>query len=167
MENVEQVQNAQRLPVVISAGCGTAKLSPEAPYERYVDIHGVTHKGTKAGEVFADYPPPPSPYQQGRLSWPGLGKHFVNGCPGGAVAYIGCNTGGQPWGITLVEGFTQAWARSKSPRLGDCWVSAIFYYYDKERLATLKPNKSWEPNAIFHQAMRYMVYGDPSLRLPH
>jgi hypothetical protein len=166
MKHLDQIKNATRLPVIISAGCSTAKLTPEAPYDRYVDIHGIDHKGTNSGEVFKNYPPPPAPYQQGRLNWPGLGKQFVNGGPNGAVAYIGCNTGGQPWAITLVEGFTAAWVRGNNSRLGDCWVEAIGYYYDKEHLASLKPNKSWEPNAIFHQAMKYMVYGDPSLRLP-
>jgi hypothetical protein len=65
-----------------------------------------------------------------------------------------------------MEGFVNAWAGGKGSRLGDCWVNAIDYYYNKEHLAKLKPTRSWYPPSIFYQAMKYMVYGDPSLRLP-
>jgi hypothetical protein len=50
--------------------------------------------------------------------------------------------------------------------LGDCWVGAVRYYYDKEKLATLKPNADWYPPSIFFQGMKYMLFGDPSLQLP-
>ena len=86
--------------------------------------------------------------------------------PTGAVAYIGCNTGSQPCGLTLVEGFVTALAEAKEPRLGDCWASAIRHYFDKEHLATLKPNADWYPPSIFFQGMKFMLFGDPSLRLP-
>src|SRR5213075_2498289 len=48
----------------------------------------------------------------------------------GAAAYIGCNTGSQPAGLTLMEGFVDALARGEQQRvaerrtemvrLGDC-----------------------------------------------
>jgi hypothetical protein len=83
----------------------------------------------------------------------------------GAVAYIGCDTGSQPCALTLVEGFVNAVAETKVPRLGDCWSAAIKHYYDQEHLATLKPNGDWYPPSIFFQGMKFMVFGDPSLRL--
>ena len=43
----------------------------------------------------------------------------------GAVAYIGCNTGGQPCGVTLLEGFVQALHDLPQPTLGECWTRAI------------------------------------------
>jgi hypothetical protein len=46
-------------------------------------------------------------------------------------------------------------------------MQAVSYYYDLEGLATIKPNADWYPASIFFQAMKYMVYGDPSLKLPH
>jgi len=46
-------------------------------------------------------------------------------------------------------------------------MRTVSYYYDQEHLATLKPNADWYPPSIFFQAMKYMVYGDPSLKLPH
>ncbi len=166
IKGLGQIKNGKRLPVIISAGCSTGRFTTEPPYEGYLDIRGVEHKGTRGGELFADYPTPPAAYQRGRFNPPGLGKQLVNAGPNGAIAYIGCNTGSQPCALTLVEGFVNAWVGGKGSRLGDCWVNAIDYYYDKERLAKLKPTRSWYPPSIFFQAMKYMVYGDPSLRLP-
>jgi hypothetical protein len=82
------------------------------------------------------------------------------------VAYIGCNTGSQPCGLTLVDGFVNALAEAKEPRLGDCWASAIRHYFSKEHLAILKPNDDWYPPSIFFQGMKFMLFGDPSLRMP-
>ena len=84
----------------------------------------------------------------------------------GAVAYIGCNTGSQPSGLSLVEGFVSSVANRGEPRLGDCWMDAIRFYFEKEKLADLKPNAASYPPNVFFQGMKFMVFGDPSLRLP-
>jgi hypothetical protein len=165
--NLRLVKNASYLPVMMSIGCNTAQFCALAPYEAYVDISGVEHKGTYAGEVFKAPPPPPAVYQKGRYNSFGLGKQLLRGGPNGAVAYIGCNTGGQPCGLALMDGFVKSWGSQPSARLGDCWMQAVSYYYDQERLATIKPDAGWYPPSIFFQAMKYMVYGDPSLKLPH
>ena len=81
----------------------------------------------------------------------------------GAVAYIGCNTGSQPCALTLLDGFMIALRKAAHPRVGDCWASAISYYYDKEGLARLTPNDDWYPPAIFFQGMKFMLFGDPTL----
>lgn len=161
-----KIKNAAHLPVMISAGCSTARFATLPPYEPYVDVHGIKHKGTDAGEVFHGPPPAPAPYQKGRFSSIGLGRQFVRGGLDGAVAYYGCDTGGQPCGITLLEGFVRSWSHSPQPRLGDCWMGAVHYYYDREKLATLKPTADWYPPSIFFQGMKYMLFGDPCLELP-
>ncbi len=70
----------------------------------------------------------------------GLGERMVRDGPNGAVAYIGCNTGGQPCGMTLLDGFVAALADLPEPTLGDCWVRAVDHYYEAEHLATITPN---------------------------
>lgn len=165
--DLRRIRNAARLPVVISAGCSTAHFSPLPPYEPYVDMRGVEHAGSDHGEVFTGPPPPPSPYQRGRFNPTGLGEEFLKLGPNGGVAYIGCNTGSQPCGLTLVEGFVGAVAGAAGqPRLGDCWTSAIRHFFEKQNLATLKPDAGWYPPSIFFQGMKFMVFGDPSLPLP-
>ena len=163
--DLDQLTNAAALPVLISAGCSTAYFTTLPPYEPYLDADGAEHIGSDQGEVFASPPVPPSPYQS-KFNPTGLGEQLLKRSANGAVAYIGCNTGSQPSGLTLVEGFVSAVSRRKSPRLGDCWNEAIHYYYDRENLATLKPNAAWYPPSVFFQGMKFMVFGDPSMRLP-
>jgi hypothetical protein len=165
LKHLPRVKNADRLPVMVSAGCSTARFATLPPYEAYVDGKGEEHRGTNGGEVFTEPPPPPACYQKGRYNMTGLGEQLLKGGPDGAVAYIGCNTGSQPCGLTLVEGFVQAVAREKEPRLGDCWAQAVAHYYDKERLASIVPNDDWYPASIFFQGMKFMLFGDPTLRL--
>jgi hypothetical protein len=167
LRQLRQLTNADHLPVIMSAGCSTGRFVALPPYEPYVDVSGVKHKGTSAGEVFDAPPPPPAVYQKGRCNPVGLGERFVRRGPNGAVAYIGCSTGSQPCGLTLLKGFAKTWGQSHSARLGDCWMGAVSYYYDQQLLATIKPDRTWYPPSIFFQAMKFMFYGDPSLRLPH
>ena len=117
------------------------------------------------GEIFTSPPPPPAPYQKGKINPPGLGEILLRQSSNGTVAYIGCNTGAQSCTMTLQEGFVKAFEESEEPTLGDCWKSAVSYYYDKENLATIVPNEDWYPASISFQAMKFMVYGDPSLRM--
>ena len=150
---------------MISAGCSTAYFAPLPPYGAYVDVNGKEHAGTDAGEVFRP-PPPPSPYQKDRFNPTGLGEHLLKDGPNGAVVYIGCNTGGQPCGVTLVEGFLIA-LRSRSGRWSaTAGRGGVRCYYDKEGLEKLKPNSDWYPPSIFFQGMKYMFFGDPTLPFP-
>lgn len=79
---------------------------------------------------------------------------------------IGCNTGSQPCGLTLLEGFVLGLGEVDEPRLGDCWNHAIRHYHRKERLSEIAPTESWYPASIYFQGMKFMLFGDPSLLLP-
>lgn len=161
--SLAKLKNADRLPVMMSAGCSTARFATLPPYEAYVDVAGVEHKGTNHGEEFKEPPPPPAPYQKGAHNPTGLGEQLLRAGPNGAVAYIGCNTGSQPCGVTLIEGFVGA--LPKSARLGDAWAEAVAFYFEREKLAELKPNDDWYPPSIFFQGMKFMLFGDPTLEV--
>lgn len=165
LNDLKDVKNADRLPIMISAGCGTGVCTAQAPYEGYTDAAGIEHNGTNGGEVFTEPPPPPACYQHGKNNTSSMGEQMLRRCADGAVAYIGCNTGGQPCAVTLVKGFINSIAKSDQPvvRLGDCWNTAVRYYIEAEHLAELKPTESWYPPSVFYQPMKYMVFGDPSL----
>lgn len=165
IKDLPRMTNTAHLPVMISIGCSTARFATLPPYEPYIDVNGNSHAGSDHGEIFTNPPPPPACYFKGRYNPPGLGKELVKAGDNGAVAYIGCNTGAQPCALTLLEGFITAFGESSQPRLGDCWNRAVSFYYDKEHLATLKPNDDWYPPSIFFQGMKFMLYGDPSLAL--
>jgi hypothetical protein len=176
VRGLKQVGNAGFAPVLMSAGCSTARFATLPPYESYTDAAGHEHKGTNDGEVFTEPPPPPACYQKGPHNMTGLGEQLLRAGESGAAAYIGCNTGSQPCGMTLMEGLVEALAQAEAkreqnhetalPTLGDCWSSAINYYYDHQHLATLKPNDDWYPPSIFFQGMKYMMFGDPTLQMP-
>jgi hypothetical protein len=166
LRDLDAITNSSRLPVILSVGCSTAYFAPLPPYGAYVDVDGKEHEGTDNHETFGSPPPPPAPYQRGRFNPTGLGEQLLKRGPNGAVAYIGCNTGSQPCALTLADGFVRALADAKEPRLGDCWASAIRFYFEHEHLATLKPNDDWYPPSIFFQGMKFMLFGDPSLRMP-
>lgn len=166
VDSIAGLRNGGKLPVIFSAGCSTARFATLPPYEAYEDIHGVEHAGTNAGEVFDAPPPPPACYARGKFNRTGLGERLVRDNDAGAVAYIGCNTGSQPCGLTLLDGFVQTLSTQESPTLGDCWIGAVTHYYDAEHLETLAPNDDWYPASIFFQGMKFMVFGDPALRLP-
>lgn len=166
VQSLKKVQNAGHLPVVLSAGCSTARFATLPPYEAYVDVNGRPHVGTDAGEVFDAPPPPPSCYATGPYNKTGLGEQLVVGGPNGAIAYIGCNTGSQPCGVTLLEGFAGAVGKvGGKGTIGECWMEAVSYYFEREGLATLKPSPDWYPASIFFQEMKFMCFGDPSLRV--
>ena len=160
-----KLTNTERLPVVFSAGCSTAYFAALAPYDGYLDAAGHEHAGSDHGEIFTAPPPPAANYQTGIYNKTGLGEELVRQPHGGAVAYLGCNTGSQPCGLTLQRGFIEALAQTPQIRLGDAWVEAIRYYHEHERLAELKPDAGWYPPSIFFQAMKFMLFGDPSLSL--
>jgi hypothetical protein len=163
VSNLPQIDNADRLAVVMSAGCSTARFAPLPPYEAYEDIQGRTHAGTDAGEVFDAPPPPPACYARGDYNRTGLGEQMLVAGPGGAVAYIGCNTGSQPCALTLVQGFAEAAGSLDNPSLGACWKHALATYFEREHLDTIEPTESWYPASIFFQGMKFMLFGDPSL----
>jgi hypothetical protein len=167
LRDLDAITNSSRLPVILSVGCSTAYFAPLPPYGAYVDVDGKEHDGTDNHETFSSPPPPPAPYQRGRFNPTGLGEQLLKRSTNGAVAYIGCNTGSQPCALTLADGFVRALADAKEPRLGDCWASAIRFYFEHEHLATLKPNDDWYPPSIFFQGMKFMLFGDPSLRMPN
>lgn len=163
LRGLDRLKNADRLPVMISAGCSTARLATLPPYEPYLDVHGQEHTGSNAGEVFTSPPPPPAAYQKGKFNPTGLGEQLLRRGPNGAVAYIGCNTGSQPCGLTLLDGFSASLAKPQNARLGDAWAGAIACYYDNEHLEKLVPDAGWYPPSIFFQGMKFMLFGDPTL----
>jgi hypothetical protein len=167
VKSIVKFPKSPRLPVVLSAGCSTARFTVLPPYEPYLDASFAEHKGTNAGEVFADPPPAPFVYQGGLYSRDGFGEALLRAPAGGAVAYFGCNTGSQPCGLTLLEGFVQGLTRAAGAdaRLGDLWRGAVDHYVEKERLFDLKPDAGWYPPSIFFQGMKFMLFGDPALRV--
>jgi hypothetical protein len=157
------IHNGDRLPVVISIGCSTAYFAPLGPNEPYVDTTGRAHPGEAHKEIFSGPPPPPSPYQPGKLSKDSLGKQLLEDGPSGAVAYIGSDMVAQPMAMTLLEGFMQSLRTSPDPHVGDLWSAAVRHYDEALGLEHLAADGDWVKPATFAQAMKFNLFGDPSL----
>ncbi|MBL8694062.1 MAG: hypothetical protein JNJ88_08195 [Planctomycetes bacterium] len=160
--SIEKLQNSEMLPIVLSAGCSTARFATLPPYEGYRDVLGAEHPGSNHGERFSAPPPPPAPYQRGKFNPSGFGEQLLRKGDGGAVAYFGCNTGSQPCGLTLVDGMVRGLA-TEGATLGDAWRDAIRHYFATEQLAALAPDDGWYPPSIFFQGMKFILFGDPCL----
>jgi hypothetical protein len=163
--SIALLKNADRLPVMISIGCSTAYFTPLGPNEAYIDVSGKEHPGEANKETFTGPPPPPSPYQKGKIVHQSLGKKILEAGPNGAVAYIGSDMVAQPPALGLLDAFITAMRTSYQPRVGDCWSFAINRYHDDQNIAKLKTDGDWVIPATFMQPMKFNLFGDPSLPL--
>lgn len=166
-----------KLPIALSVGCGTAQFAVQPPYETYVDAHGGTHAGINNGEL---WPTPPTLPQPASLqtdihdSFPEfmLVRHPYKG----AIAYVGCVTGAQAWSKYLDEFFFQVY--EEGVKLGDMWTNMVTEYCDASKTisgyslgpigrgeSTKKSGGDWFKVAGYHQPMKFMLFGDPSLRV--
>ncbi len=164
VDQLKALQNATLPPVMFSNGCDTARFAPLSPVEPYVDMRGKQIPGISDSKDYKANPAPPGNYQRGKFNT-SLGVEFVRSQKGG-VAYIGCCAGSQGGiAMPLMDGFIEYVSQRDKPRLGDAWNGGIIKYYNVTGLATIQP-KDWVQVATFHQAMKFQLFGDPSLRLP-
>ena len=167
VNDLRRIKNADHLPVMMSIGCNTAQFCALAPYESYLDVNGVEHKGTYAGEVFKFRAAAARCVSKGAAQFGRFGQATRWRRSEWRRGVHRLQHGRATLRLALMDNFAKSWGNNPSARLGDCWMEAVSNYYEQEHLATIKPNADWYPPSIFFQAMKYMVYGDPSLRLPH
>ncbi|HTF90080.1 MAG TPA: C25 family cysteine peptidase [Planctomycetota bacterium] len=164
--NTERLALASAPPAVfLSIGCSTAHFVNEPPYQAYLDEAGIPHRGTNAGEQFTSPPPPPHWLQPGAFDSTGFGAELVRSPTGGALVYIGCDTGAQPCALSLLDAFQAALRTDAAPRVGDAWRLAQAQYVEREKLFALTPTDDWYPPSIFFQGMKFVFLGDPTLPL--
>ncbi len=148
--------------ICFAGACGTAKFTTEAPYEPYTDINGDEHIGTDNGEIFVDVPPQPACLQI--TNNPGcLMEQFLVETPIGAIAYIGCVTGAQPFCRDLDFYFYEGY--SPECYLGEMYNYMINQYYIKYPVPDSIPSPDWTVVAMVHQPWKFPLFGDPSLRV--
>ena len=73
VQSFDRLHNADRLPVMISAGCSTAICGALGPYQAYIDVNGQEHEGTDQGEVFRDAAASPGCLSDGTIQSHRLG----------------------------------------------------------------------------------------------
>lgn len=152
-------------PFLFSIGCSTAVIATEPPYGAYFDVDGTLQKGTNAGQVFTDFPPPPAPIQRDACNATSVSEEAVRRADGGAIGVIGCVSGSQPCAHTLLDGFVDAMAENPTAPAGRWWTTALARYVRDEKLMELTPTDGWYPPSVFFQGMKFVYLGDPTVRL--
>jgi len=161
--NILGLTNSSKLPVVFASACSTAEFATQAPYDGYKDINGANHIGTNAGEVFNNTPPQPNCIQVNHNP-ESIGEYLTVKYNTGAIGYVGCATGAQPWSRDLSKFFFEAY-RYGQEFLGGMWNYMIQKFYETRVLPAVITNPDWTKVAEFHQPWKFILFGDPSLRV--
>jgi hypothetical protein len=164
VKDFARVENAKQLPIVFSGGCGTATFTAYPPGGPYTDINGVHHPGGEFGEVFTGTPPPPAPIQTAD-NLDGMMEFSLVQTPNGVVVYVGAVTGAQFPAMFDVNQLFFEGIVNAGPRAGDAWNYAIRKYYQIHTFETEYNHVDWYILAEFHQMWKFMLFGDPSLRI--
>ncbi len=170
---VLDLTNREQLPVVFAAACYTAQFHTlEGKY--------LSKDGREPPENGWPSPAPePAALQPENYDVNSCAEHLTVRRPVGAIAYIGSYTGSQGWGLDLAKNFFESYdnlASSSEPViLGDMWNQALINYYYENVLdiATgecltsghYSDDGYWIPQTIYHHMRKFMLFGDPSLRL--
>jgi len=173
--SIPDLHNENMLPVIFAAACYTAQFHTREG--QYLSIDG----RDPPGQIWPSPAPEPAAIQPPRYDTSSCAEHLLFRSSAGAIAYIGCYTGSQSWALILAKKFFAAYDHlsdiSPDPViLGDMWNQALVdYYYDQIKnpvtgeCLTERVNASgslyWIPSTIYHHIRKYMLYGDPSLRL--
>jgi hypothetical protein len=163
VSNLSALTNSDNLPLVFASACDTSQFTTQPPYSQYTDINGVVNQGTNNGEFFHSTPPQPACIQT-VLNPESLGESMTVKYGTGAIGYVGCVTGAQPWSRDLNKYFFEAY-RYGHETLGGMWNYMIQRYYELHVLPEIISNPDWTKVAEFHQPWKFFLFGDPSLRV--
>ena len=78
---------------------------------------------------------------------------------------LGCATGSQPCAHTLLDGFAAFIAEHPDAAVGAAWSHAVARYVEAEHLRELKPTADWYLASIYFQPMKFVLLGDPTVRM--
>lgn len=181
---LQNLNNAHRLPVVFSGACDTGMFARMAPFDLYRDIAGQGHCGTDQGELLppGPYPhtnvPRPACVQDGQMACnnstytfdrPCVAETFIFGNPTGstgAIAYLGERTGGQATIVDLDRKFFEAYKQGRDI-LGYMWTYMLEQYYAQHKLANShtwwRDPSQWRVGHTFDEPQKLVLFGDPSL----
>ena len=161
ISNIPQLTNADRLPIMVASACDTAEFAVLPPYSAYIDINNIGHKGSAQGELFTSPPPQPSCLQILNDPDNDLATHLTVRTDAGVVAYLGGVTGMQM--CEPLEYFFQG--LPKYATIGEAWQWMIRHFYEVYGLPGSLNQPDWLAVAHMHQPWKFMLFGDPSLRV--
>jgi len=162
-DTLADLHNPGRRPVVLASGCNTAKFIHWN--DCYMDVQGNLPR-TPGGQIdrdngWTDPRPEPAAIQPSTVDSESMAEHFLVDSMSGAVGFIGAHSGTNVAGLDLCRLFPEAWDRGHR-RLGDMWNDALTRFINTYLYAGHTYAK--DPFQS-HHIHKYLLFGDPSLRL--
>jgi hypothetical protein len=159
--NIPQLTNVNRTPIMVASACSTGEFATLPPYSSYVDINNMSHKGSNNGERFTSPPPQPACLQTLNDPDNDLATNLTVRTDAGVVAYLGGVTGMQM--CEPLEYFFQGLPSCAT--VGEAWQWMVKHYYEVQGLPGSLSSPDWVAVARVHQPWKFMLFGDPSLRI--
>ncbi|MDU9049259.1 MAG: C25 family cysteine peptidase [Candidatus Electrothrix sp. Rat3] len=176
--DVAQLNNTGKLPIVFAAACDTARFHFD---DSFLDIQGNTFDRSLECPIYNDnhrcWPvnpnaaqsPEPAPLQrnnQVNFDVDSMAEEFLVKQESGGIGYIGAYTGTQGGSQYLMNYFFEGYTHSQRPQpLGFLWNYAVERYIDNDFHIDFNTESIWYPQSLFHHIQKYMLFGDPSLRV--
>jgi hypothetical protein len=167
-ENIRNLNNTGKLPVILAGACGTAQF--HFSQCSYLDTQCNEYWGecgvAEPDKKFLDRPEPAA-LQPAQWDTDCMPENFLvkNGDVGG-IAYIGSYTGVQGDAFDLIQYFFETFKElGGSAILGDVWNGALEKYIKLKLPTIVFDADDWYPSAIYHHIHKMMLFGDPSLRI--
>ncbi|MBN2232282.1 MAG: hypothetical protein JW781_05615 [Deltaproteobacteria bacterium] len=173
--DVALLDNADRLPVVFAAACSTAQFYFG---DSFLDVDGHVFTRSTGCPVYNDahrcWPvnpaaarvPEPAAVQSSTYDVDSMAEEFLVKRDTGGIGYIGSYTGAQGGSQILDRYFFEGFRNSMQPAtLGYLWNYAVRRYIDNDFHINFNDGSNWYPPALFHHIQKYMLFGDPSLRV--
>ncbi|WP_165394741.1 C25 family cysteine peptidase [Methanofollis fontis] len=165
MSDMAGLHNDGMTPIIFASACDTGIFTTQPPYHPYTDVEGVEHNGCANGEIFTDVPPQPAPLQTTNNP-DGFGVEITVKRTDGAIGYIGCAVGAQPYSTDLNRYFFERYQYSAGHlTLGQMWAYMVSEYYEQHDLPETVDPVNWHIVAEAHQPWKFHLFGDPSLRV--
>lgn len=173
--NVAALNNAGKLPVVFAGACSTAQFHFG---DSFLDVDGNTFTRSIQCPIYNDanrcWPanpiaaqcPEPAAIQGSIYDVDSMAEEFLVKRDTGGIGYIGSYTGAQGGSQVLDRYFFEGYRYSLKPAtLGYLWNYAVRRYINNDFHINFNTDSAWYPQAMFHHIQKYMLFGDPSLRV--
>lgn len=166
-ENLVQLNNNNRLPVVLGDACGTAKFAPTSD-EPYLDVKGNYHSGGNQTDRNVIMPNAIQP--ENRFNSDSFAEAMTVVSTAGAIAYLGATTYGNGQTQVAAKYYIEGLYSKEHVTLGQAWkymVEKYMTYYDVEHIKAKWDTENrewwWRPGEDFFHAQKFVLFGDPSV----
>ena len=163
--HLDDLNTSDKLPVIFAAACQTGEFAPAPPWQDYNDTNNVFHAAhaPASGEIV----PAPKPIQPQNCDREARPEDWLVKRKTGAIAYVGsAGTANPGFPDQMDKDFFKAYDLGYTI-FGDMWVYAVEQYvnerYDDQ--GNILTSGEWERYATWNAPVRFMPFGDPSLRV--